>query len=237
MKTLKEYITEISDNQPEVDMKPHHIMAEQNNGDEALWNSTGDRWSRNAKHQMNLSARLDVQNDWQQGDVALYEGQQVEVSIPQGPNSTVGILIQGKTRMVGEAKLTRIEEGVMGGMTQLSPINRMMQLAGISVPVTIDPDSPADVVEEDVEMIVEADPSNMFNSLLKANSTGEFKNNPTAARVATVGQVMVGLESQISELRGKVPADIESKLDASVGIGALMIKTARNMLRPETAEE
>ena len=30
-------------------MKPPHIMADQNNGNEALWNTTEDRWSRKAE--------------------------------------------------------------------------------------------------------------------------------------------------------------------------------------------
>ena len=241
MKTLKEYIASISGNQAEVDMRPNRIMAEQNDGNEELWNSTRDRWSRKAKHPMPAHARAEISNDWQKGDLAIYEGKEVEVTISCGPNSTVGIMIDGKTRMVRESKLARIEEGVMGGMQSLNPINRMMQLAGISAPLVIGPSEPdinlsENEIDEEREILAEADPTNMFNSLFKANMGGEFRNNPDAARIATVGQIMVGLESQIAELRGKVDPNLENKLNIAPGLGALLIKTAREKIKPQPAE-
>lgn len=208
-------------------MKPQSIMVEQNDGQETPWNSSEDRWSRKAKHPMNLPSKTSIENDWERGDLAIYEGKEVTIAVPQGPNSTVGVLINGKTRMVLESKLSRIDEGVIGGLQPLSPINRMMQLAGISVPT---------VIGEEME-IMEADTTNMFNGLFKANMVGEFKNNPEAARLATIGQIMVGLESQAEELRGKVSQDLEKKINTVVGLGASLMSAARTMLKPSPAGE
>ena len=89
-------------------MKPKRIMAEQGNGNEALWNTQNDRWSRKAKHHMNLKEKEDSLDEfWEKGDLAIFEGEAVEVVIPNGPDSTIGVLIEGKTRMVMKKKLSR----------------------------------------------------------------------------------------------------------------------------------
>jgi hypothetical protein len=164
----------------------------------------------------------------------MFESQLVQVKIPSGPNGTVGIAIDGKTKMVRATKLSKIDEAVMGGVQSLNPINRMMQLAGISVPVTM---SPSTAPVEETVALEEADASNMFEQLFKANFAGEYKNNPAAARLATVGQVMVGLESQIAELRSQVPPDLLNKLNVIAGLGASLIQTSKAMLQPQQAAE
>lgn len=224
MKNLQEYISEI---QPEdTDMKPHRIMAPQNASKEALWNSSNDRWSRNAKHPMNVNEIIELaeedvneESNWTVGDTAIYNDQSVEITIPNGPDGTVGIMYEGKLKMVMADTLT---EGVMGGMTALSPINRMMQLAGISNPTIIGE-----------EQLSEADATNMFNQLFRANLAGEFKNNPAAARLATVGQIMVGLGAMVNELKTKdgIESDLATKLDTAVGLGAFLIQNAQGMLK------
>ena len=132
--------------------------------------------------------------------------------------------------MVLSSKLSKLDEGVLGGMQPLNPINRIMQLAGISAPITVEP-----VAEEsitDIQSLEEADSTNMFEQLFNANLNGEFRNNPDAARLATIGDVMVGLESQVSQLRGKVSTDLETKINAAVGLGAALITAAKAMLKP-----
>lgn len=233
MKTLKDYLQPTPAEQGEIAMKPQRIMAEQNDGSEELYNSHKDRWSRNAKHQLPLAEKHNLINQWKKGDIALFEGHQVEIVIPRGPNSTVGIMYNGQTKMVTETNLQKIDEAVMGGLMAVSPLNRMMQLAGISNPTTM---SPAQDTVMETELLNEADPTNMFNGLMKANLSGEYKNNPDAARVATVGQIMVGLESVIAPLRTKMEPDMLKKLDVAVGLGAALVKTAKEMTQAKAEE-
>lgn len=234
MKNLTHYINVISNVSQEADMKQPRIMAEQVDGHEEPYNSTKDRWSRRAKHPMQLGTRCIDSEQWMKGDMAIYEGEMVEVSIPNGPNSTIGIIVEGHTKMVKESSLKRLEEGVMGGVMAISPLNRIMQLAGLSSGTSVqETEEVEEVVSEEDGILEEADATNMFNSLFKANMSGEFRNNPDAARMATVGQILVGLESQIKEVRGSVDAPTESKLDAVLGIGAVLIKSAREKLKPE----
>lgn len=228
MKTLQQYFNDVISIKGDCSMKPQRIMAEQNDGSEELYNSHKDRWSRNAKHQLPLAEKHNLINQWKKGDIALFEGQHVEIIIPKGPNSTVGIVVDGKTKMVVEKLLSKIDEAVMGGLLAVSPLNRMMQLAGISNPSTI---TPSEEPIAETEVLNEADPTNMFNALMKANLAGEFKNNPDAARVATIGQIMAGLETVVAPLRTKLEPDMLKKIDVAVGLGAAFIKNARLMTK------
>lgn len=228
MKNLHQYFSDILLVKGDTSMKPQTIMAEQNDGSEELYNSHKDRWSRNAKHPLPLAEKHNIVNQWKKGDIALYEGLEVEIVVPKGPNSTVGILLTGKTKMVQETKLQKIDENVIGGLQPLNPLNRMMQLAGISNPTVM---APVEETTDDPQVLTEADPTNMFNSLMKANLAGEFKNNPDAARVATIGQIMAGLESMVEPLRTKLPPDMLSKLDVAVGLGVAFIKNAQMMTK------
>jgi len=225
MKNLQDYINQV--HQEDTNMKPRRIMAPQNASKEELWNSSYDRWSRNAKHPLTVNEVAEIVDEdhevlnssWNTGDTAIYNNQSVEIKIPNGPDGTVGIIYEGELKMVMADTLV---EGVMGGMTQLSPINRMMQLAGISNPTIIGE-----------ETITEADATNMFNQLFQANMTGQFKNNPAAARLATVGQIMIGLGTIVNELKTKdsIPNELASKLDTAVGLGAFLIQNAQQMLK------
>ena len=52
------------------------------------------------------------------------------VFIPDGPDGTIGVKIQGKSRMVDRKRVRRLEEGVLG-MVGVPGLERMQQLAGI----------------------------------------------------------------------------------------------------------
>lgn len=200
-------------------MKKKKIMAEQNNGKDALYNSHKDRWSRKAKHQIPLAEKHIVGDIWTKGEWALYENSPVEILVETNENMLTGIKINNKVKMVNSTKLTKIDESAMGGLISLNPLNRMMQLAGISTPFNIESKEP--------ETLKEADATNMFNSLMKANQAGEYKNNPEAAALATVGQILTGLSNVIEQLRDTVDASLMTKLDTAVGLGAFLIKTAK----------
>jgi hypothetical protein len=114
MTKLLDYIKQIDGRilQEDTDMRKKKIMAPIDSITEALWNSEDDRWSRNAKHQMNLAQKTSAIETWKD-DV--------------------------------------IEEGVMGGLKPLSPLNRMMQLAGIPVAEVEEPPSEEPIEEADTK--------------------------------------------------------------------------------------
>lgn len=235
MKSLTDYLDKNFVCNQEDTMAVRRIMAPQGSSKEVLWNSTDDRWSRRAKHPLQVSEAINMtDNNWEKGDVANYKGTDVTIEIPNGPNNTIGVIYEGKLKMVLNDTLT---ESVMGGMQPLGPINRMMQLAGLSVPTIIDP---AQAVSEDetsadtADVITEADATNMFQQLMKANFSGEYRNNPGAARLATVGQVLIGLNTVINDMKAKneIPADVVTKLDTAVGLGAYLMQSAKKMLQP-----
>ena len=232
MKSLTEYLDKNFITDQEEIMKVRRIMAPQDSQQEALWTSTKDRWCRKAKHPLQIAEADNMEeNIWEKGDIANYNGNDVVVEVPNGPNNTVGILYEGRLKMVLNESLTG---SVMGGMQPLSPINRMMQLAGLSVPTIIEPNNSVTETEElaDTEKLEEADATNMFQQLMNANSSGEFKNNPAAARLATIGQVLAGLGGIADEMKAKneMPANVASKIEAAVGLGAFLMQSAKTML-------
>ena len=105
MKSLFEYFNELNQNDlvtnrsltQEVDtMKKPKITTEVDLEEtEGLYNTTDDRWSRRAKHQLSKNELQSVveTSDFAKGDPALYEGKEVEVRIPVGPNGTAGIML------------------------------------------------------------------------------------------------------------------------------------------------
>lgn len=227
MKSLLDYIDKNFIGNQEDSMKVRRIMAPQDLDREAVWNSVHDRWSRNAKHRLQIVEAENMDDTkWEKGDTAVYKGEEVTIEIPQGPNNTIGIMVEGQVRMVLKDSLT---EGVMGGMQPLGPINRMMQLAGLSVPTVIE----TNVETDNAEVIEEADSTNMFNQLMKANLAGEYRNNPAAARMATIGQILIGLNTLVSAMKTKneIPANMAPKLDAAVGLGAFILQTATKMTK------
>jgi hypothetical protein len=249
MKRLIEYINEISPTSQEIDMKPPHIMADQNNGNEALWNTTEDRWSRKAKHHLNLPAKAAIVNDWERGDIAIYEGQEVEISIPKGPNASVGIIVDGRTRMVREHKLTKIKEGVMGGMQPLNPINRMMQLAGISSPTIMEPTVAEEAADDHVskaqkspqdpdefsEIVAEADASQSSIQKLidSAEKLPQFSGNREAARLYAIGGI---LSAMSNEIKANPPQTVigqqhAKELSTIALMGVDLIKAAQDMAK------
>jgi hypothetical protein len=195
---------------------------------EGLWNTENDRWSRRAKHhfsQTELRNASEV-SSFTKGDMAIYEGQQVEVRIPNGPNGTTGVMLNGHLKMVNSNRLESLEEsisGVIGGLKPMEPLNRIMQLAGLEVSGA--------VTESDLD---EADGAGtMFDQLLVKNQNSpEFKNNPAAARVATIGQVLAGLQSMIQDLPMDQLGNTANQIKMVPGIGANLIDSAKQMTKP-----
>lgn len=203
-------------------------------GNEGLYETTVDRWSRNAKHQLakaELASATD-QSQFEENEVVVYEGQEVSVKIPLGPKGTTGIMFEGHLKMVHHTKLTKLDEAVMGGVQTMLPINRIMQLAGLEHTGVVEP------VEESVEdddMLSEDAAGTMFTQLLTKNQNDpKYKNNPDAAKIATIGQVLAGLQSVLSDIPDNLPSGIANQLKAVPGIGASLISAAGQLTKPST---
>lgn len=215
------------------DMKKMRINTQIDlNESEGLWNTGNDRWSRRARHHFSQSELLDAADvsRFSEGDLAIYEGQQVEIRIPKGPNGTAGVMLEGHLRMVDGSKLQLLDEsisGVMGVLKPMEPLNRIMQLAGLEVSgAAIEP-----------VVVAEADGAGtMFDQLLAKNQTSpEFRNNPTAAKVATIGQVLAGLQAVLEDLPMDQLGPVANQIKMVPGIGANLIDSAKKMTKP-TAE-
>lgn len=194
---------------------------------DGLYETTIDRWSRNAKHPLaksDIASAPDIQS-FDEDETVIYEGQEVQVKVPQGPKGTIGIMLEGHLKMVHQSRITKLDEGVMGGVMTMSPINRMMQLAGLEHTGAVAVDESDSTLEED------AGAGNMFNQLLQKNTTAPaYKNNPQAAKIATVGQVLAGLQSVLAELSNMdLPTNIANQLKIVPGIGASLIKAANDL--------
>lgn len=200
-------------------------------GNEGLYETTVDRWSRNAKHQLAKAELANVPDDMQfdENETVIYEGQQVQVKIPLGPKGTTGIMFEGHLKMVHHSKLTKLDEGVMGGVQTMTPINRIMQLAGLEHTGAV----AVDEVELEEQQLEEDGAGNMFNQLLVKNQNDpKYKNNPEAAKIATVGQVLAGLQSVLRDVPADLPSGIANQLKMVPGIGASLITAASQMTKP-----
>jgi hypothetical protein len=198
---------------------------------DGLWNTESDRWSRRAKHHFSQTELRNASNlsPFEKGDIAVYEGRQVEVRIPNGPNSTIGVMLEGHLKMVNSSKLCPIDEsinGVMGGLKPMEPLNRIMQLAGLEVSGAV---SESEIIEADGA-------GTMFDQLLVKNQNSpEFRNNPAAAKVATIGQVLAGLQSMIQDLPMDQMGAVANQIRMVPGIGANLIDSAKKMTKPSVA--
>jgi hypothetical protein len=239
MKNLRDYLTMLE--QPSVvegqttessDMSRLKKFAQVDlAGNEGLYETTVDRWSRNAKHQLAKAELVNASDEQQfdENEVVIYEGQEVTVKIPQGPKGTAGIMFEGHLKMVHHSKLTKLDEGVMGGVQTMTPINRIMQLAGLEHTGAVAVEE-TELAEEQLD---EDAAGNMFNQLLTKNQNDpKYKNNPDAAKIATVGQVLAGLQGVLSDIPADLPSGIANQLKAVPGIGASLITAASQMTKP-----
>mgnify|MGYP007090086552 CR=1 FL=1 len=239
MKNLRDYLTMLE--QPSVvesqttessDMRRLKKFAQVDlAGNEGLYETTVDRWSRNAKHQLAKAELVNASDEQQfdENEVVIYEGQEVTVKIPQGPKGTAGIMFEGHLKMVHHSKLTKLDEGVMGGVQTMTPINRIMQLAGLEHTGAVAVEE-TELAEEQLD---EDAAGNMFDQLLTKNQNDpKYKNNPDAAKIATVGQVLAGLQGVLSDIPADLPSGIANQLKAVPGIGASLITAASQMTKP-----
>jgi len=195
-------------------------------GAEGLYETNVDRWSRKAKHHL---AKAEIVNAADQpiyeiGEVALYQGQEVKVKIPQGPQGTTGVMFEGHLKMVHQSKLSKLEENVVSALQSVVPINRIMQLAGLDHVGAIT----TEIVKE--EIITEADASTMISQLITAaQGMPQYKSNTEAARMFVYGNILSEIYKELQSdkfqtVQGQNAMPQLSKLGV---IGAQLIKTAQ----------
>jgi hypothetical protein len=110
-----------------------------------------DVWDRSAKHKKaNVSESLN-ESCFTQGEIVEFGENKVPVHIPSGPNGTIGLLIDGKVKMVREGDITRTDEGVMG-MTKIDPLYRLRELAGLRGPAIQEDDFETDPIGGDLDV-------------------------------------------------------------------------------------
>jgi hypothetical protein len=210
------------------------------NGEEGLYETTIDRWSRNAKHQLSKGELAGASSivTFEEGENALYEGHPVEIRIPQGPKGTMGVIFEGKLKMVHHTKIKKIDEGVMGGVQTMSPINRIMQLAGLEHTGVVSSDQVVSESGDDDsnETLTEANLTGTFNQLLNS-VPAQFRDNPEAARLYVMGSLIsvMAKDLQTAPLQTKVGMDKMKTLKLLGPMGADLVKSATDLTKKVTA--
>jgi len=113
----------------------------------------------------------------------IYRNQLCEVTIARGPSHTMGINYMGKTKMVSRSQVQKIDEHVLG-MTQMPPLGRMMELAGVPTPASTT-DTYPDINEEDagIRQVLLQQISNHLQEIEKLENNQQF-DTPTAEHLA-----------------------------------------------------
>jgi hypothetical protein len=248
MKSLTDYIDKLtmtdSDNITEDDaMKKLRRYAQVDLvGNEGLYDTEIDRWSRNAKHPLSKVELLSANDlpNFTQGDIAMFEGKEVEVRIPQGPKQTTGIMLEGHLTMVKTTKLDKIEEGVMGGVRTMTPINRIMQLAGLEHGTSVIAEPTVAESEEDTESEVIAEETleednniaTAFSKLVtSAPPPYNAPGNEEAARLYVMGGIIsaIAKDLQTSPLQSPTAINSTHTLNSLAPMGAALLQTAQTL--------
>jgi len=201
------------------------------NGAEGLYETTADRFSRQAKHHLSQGeiASAAIIPHYEVGEKVIYEGRSTEVCIAQGPCNTVGIMDRGNLKMVHETKVSkRIQEGVLGGVQAMPALNRMMQLAGLE-------NSGAVIAEE---TLVEDMGMDMLGKLVtQAENMPQYKGNAEAARFYVIGSLLSAISSSVKANPPQTTAgqQKQQELNALAVMGADLIKSAQDMTKPKAA--
>ena len=207
-------------------------------GDEGLYETNVDRWSRNAKHHMAKSDLIGATElaQFEEGDMVIYEGQTVSIKIPQGPKNTAGIMFEGHLPMVHTSKLAKMDEAVMGGVQTMTPINRIMQLAGLEHTGTVSSEIAEQVVDE--EIISEADAAGLMAQLVTAAmNQPQYKNNEEAARLFVIGSILSEIYKDVTtnKLQTVVGQGKMTELNPLGAMGADLIKSAQTLSQGATS--
>jgi len=118
------------------------------------------------------------------------------VYLPDGPDDTIGVKVQGKSRMVKRSRLNKLEENVIG-MTAMPELARMQQLAGLQP-------AGADVAPTEIAVSSEsdttADPCTAAEQAMAAlDVVDSMLPNIRLADIKQIRQRIMTLQSQMNE--------------------------------------
>lgn len=117
-----------------------------------------------------------------------------------------------------------VNEGVMGNLTTLDPLGRMLQLAGVSAPV--------EHLEEDAA-------SNTIAQLVKsAVNLPQYKGNAEAARLYVIGTLLSAIYQNVqAQPFQTMQAQAKTKALTTLGaMGADFIKSSQQAVKPAAAQ-
>lgn len=117
-----------------------------------------------------------------------------------------------------------VNEGVMGNLTTLDPLGRMLQLAGV--------DTPAETLQEDAA-------SNTIAQLVKsAVNLPQYKGNAEAARLYVIGTLLSAIYQNVqAQPFQTVQAQAKTKALTALGaMGADFIKSSQTAVKPTAAQ-
>ena len=117
-----------------------------------------------------------------------------------------------------------VNEGVMGNLTTLDPLGRMLQLAGV--------DAPAETLQEDAA-------SNTVDQLVKsAVNLPQYKGNTEAARLYVIGTLLSAIYQNVqAQPFQTVQAQTKTKALTALGaMGADFIKSSQTAVKPTAAQ-
>lgn len=117
-----------------------------------------------------------------------------------------------------------VNEGVMGNLTTLDPLGRMLQLAGVS--------EPHEVLQEDAA-------SNTIAQLVKsAVNLPQYKGNAEAARLYVIGTLLSAIyQNAQAQPFQTVQAQAKTKALTALGaMGADFIKSSQMAMKPTAAQ-
>lgn len=117
-----------------------------------------------------------------------------------------------------------VNEGVMGNLTTLDPLGRMLQLAGVSAPV--------EQLEEDAA-------SNTIAQLIKsAVNLPQYKGNAEAARLYVIGTLLSAIYQNVqAQPFQTMQAQAKTKALTTLGaMGADFIKSSQQAVKPTPAQ-
>jgi hypothetical protein len=97
-----------------------------------------DPMDRKAKHK---GKAMESDDRFAIGESVVVGEQVGEVRIPHGPNGTIGVVLDGELTMVSESEVA-LNEGIVG-VTQVNPILRLRELAGLPPAPISNPTPPA----------------------------------------------------------------------------------------------
>jgi hypothetical protein len=133
-----------------------------------------DRASRKAKHKLTKNDYVDEGTRFEVGETVLFENEQAEVVIANGPMGSVGIMLNNKLTMVGSVSLSRLDESVLG-FSGMPTITRLQELAGMDPQTFVMTVEDGDEIEENPK--VPYQPGRVFQKPYTTGGTGSHEPN------------------------------------------------------------